>query len=100
MRIIVFALIEDRLGVEGRAFPYHFRPHPLLRLSNKLRNLRRCLVQESAMPEAPEMEVVKDYLAQNLVGNEVSEAHVLKPSVLKLLQGVIQEDMIGRTFTK
>ncbi len=52
------------------------------------------------MPEAPEMEVVKDYLAQNLVGNEVSEAHVLKPSVLKLLQGDIQDDMIGRTFTK
>jgi formamidopyrimidine-DNA glycosylase len=41
------------------------------------------------MPEAPEMEVVKDYLAQNLVGKEVSEAHVLKPSVLKLLQGDI-----------
>lgn len=52
------------------------------------------------MPEAPEMEVVKDYLAQNLVGNEVPEAHVLKPSVLKLFQGDIQDYMIGRTFTK
>ena len=52
------------------------------------------------MPEAVEMEVVKDYLTQNLVGNEVSEAHVLKPSVLKLLQGDIQADMNGRTFTK
>ena len=88
------------MGVERRAFPYHFRPYPLLRLSIKLRNLRRCLVQERAIPEAPEMEVVKDYLAQNLVGNEVSEAHVLKPSVLKLFQGDIQDYMIGRTFTK
>ena len=52
------------------------------------------------MPEAPEMEVVKDYLAQNLVGDEVSEAHVLKSSVLKLFQGDIQDDMIGRTFRK
>ena len=52
------------------------------------------------MPEAPEMEVVKDYLTQNLVGNEVSEAHVLKPSVLRSLRGDIHDDKIGWTFTK
>ena len=52
------------------------------------------------MPEAPEMEVVKDYLAQNLVGNEVTETHVLKPSVLRSLQGDIQDDLIGLTFKK
>ncbi|MDP6454573.1 MAG: DNA-formamidopyrimidine glycosylase family protein [SAR202 cluster bacterium] len=51
------------------------------------------------MPEAPEMEVVKDFLAQNLVGNEVLEARVLKPSVLRSLQGNIQQDLVGRVFT-
>ena len=52
------------------------------------------------MPKAPEMELVKDYLAQNLLGNEVTEAHVLKPSVLRSLRGDIHDDKIGWTFTK
>ncbi len=52
------------------------------------------------MPKAPEMELVKDYLAQNLLGNEVTEVHVLKPSVLRSFQGDIHDDTIGWTFTK
>ena len=51
------------------------------------------------MPEAPEMEVVKDFLAQNLVGKEVLEARVLKPSVLRSLHGDFQQDIVGRAFT-
>ena len=56
------------------------------------------LEQESAMPEAPEMEVVKDFLAQNLMGQEVTEARVLKPSVLRSLQGDVRTDIVGRAF--
>ena len=52
------------------------------------------------MPKAPEIELVKGYLAQNLAGNEVTEAHVLKPSVLRSLRGDIHDDAVGRTFTK
>ncbi len=50
------------------------------------------------MPEAPELEVVKDFLADNLIGVSVESASVLKPSVLRSLCGDITEDMGGRTF--
>ncbi len=50
------------------------------------------------MPEAPELEVVKDFLIENLVGVSVESAAVLKPSVLRSLCGDIAEDIEGRTF--
>ena len=50
------------------------------------------------MPEAPELEVVKDFLADNLIGASVEDASVLKPSVLRSLCGDIAEDMPGRVF--
>lgn len=48
------------------------------------------------MPEAPELEVVKDFLAENVVGAEISAAKVLKPSVLRSLCGDMMEDICGR----
>ena len=50
------------------------------------------------MPEAPELEVVKDILRENVVGESVESATVLKPSVLRSLCGDISKDMVGRTI--
>lgn len=50
------------------------------------------------MPEAPELEVVKDFLEDNIVGVSIESATVLKPSVLRSLCGDITVDMPGRTF--
>lgn len=50
------------------------------------------------MPEAPELEVVKDFLVEHLVGQEVTDAQVLRPSVLRSLQGEFVVDVVGRRF--
>ena len=50
------------------------------------------------MPEAPELEVVKDFLSATTVGVSVESATVLRPSVLRSLAGDIAEDMPGRAF--
>jgi len=50
------------------------------------------------MPEAPELEVVKDFLNQHLVGQKAVAARVLKPVVLRSLLGDITEDVVGRSF--
>ena len=50
------------------------------------------------MPEAPELEVVKDFLVDNIVGARVNAVSVLKPSVLRSLCGDIVQDMHGRAF--
>ena len=50
------------------------------------------------MPEAPELEVVKDFLADRLVGVSVESATVLKPSVLRSLCGDVAENLPGRAF--
>ena len=50
------------------------------------------------MPEAPELEVVKDFLAENVIGVSIESASVLKPSVLRSLCGDISQDMSGRLF--
>ena len=47
------------------------------------------------MPEAPELEVVKDFLADRLVGVSVESATVLKPSVLRSLCGDVAENLPG-----
>ena len=48
------------------------------------------------MPEAPELEVVKDFLADNVVGVKIEEASVLKPSVLRSPRGDFAADIAGR----
>lgn len=50
------------------------------------------------MPEAPELEVVKDFLADNVVGAKIDAVSVLKPSVLRSLCGDISEDLSGRSL--
>ena len=48
------------------------------------------------MPEAPELEVVKDFLSDNVVGVKIDAASVLKPSVLRSLCGDLTVDVAGR----
>lgn len=50
------------------------------------------------MPEAPEMQVVAEFLNSNLPGKTVLDAAVLKPSVVRSLAGSLDEDMAGRAF--
>lgn len=50
------------------------------------------------MPEAPELEVVKDFIAENVVGLSIETASALKPSVLRSLCGDIGMDMPGRAI--
>ena len=49
------------------------------------------------MPEAPEMQVVSEFLGSHLPGKRIEDAHILKPMV-RSLAGAFQEDTIGRTF--
>lgn len=48
------------------------------------------------MPEAPELEVVKDFLSDNVVRVKIDAASVLKPSVLRSLCGDLTADIVGR----
>ena len=50
------------------------------------------------MPEAPEMQVVAEFLDSCLPGKTILEAAVLKPSVVRSLVGRPVEDMAGRAF--
>ena len=51
------------------------------------------------MPEAPDLEVIKDFLGQRIVGDTVEKAQVLKAIVLRsLVKGDFAEDAQGRTF--
>ena len=50
------------------------------------------------MPEAPELEVVKEFLNERVKGSSVVAARVLKPSVLRGLAGELTSDIPGRTF--
>ena len=51
------------------------------------------------MPEAPELEVIKDFLRDRTIGAEVKSAAILKPSVVRSLGVDMVSDMPGRTFT-
>ena len=48
------------------------------------------------MPEAPELEVVKEFLSDNVVGVKIDSASVLKPSVLRSPRGDFAADIAGR----
>ena len=50
------------------------------------------------MPEAPELEVVKDFLNERVVGTAVLSGSVLRPSVLRPLAGDLALDIDGRTI--
>ena len=48
------------------------------------------------MPEAPDLEVVKDFLNQRVQGQKVDSATVLRPTVLRSLAGDFAADDEGR----
>ena len=50
------------------------------------------------MPEAPDLEVIKEFLAERATGAEVTSAVVIKPSVLRSLAGSLAPDIEGRVL--
>ena len=52
------------------------------------------------MPEAPELEVVKDFLNKEVRGVEVLSGRVLRPNVLRPLAGEFASDVAGRTIDR
>ena len=50
------------------------------------------------MPEAPDLEVIKDYLNEHVQGQTVESARVLRPTVLRALAGEFSADISGRTL--
>ena len=51
------------------------------------------------MPEAPELEVAREFLAERIVGESVTRAEVIKPSVLRPLASNLVPDVVGRSVT-
>ena len=50
------------------------------------------------MPEAPDLEVIKDYLNRHVKGTTIQSATMLRPTVLRPLAGDIVEDLPGRSL--
>ena len=50
------------------------------------------------MPEAPDLEIIKDFLNQRISGRPVESATIMRPTVLRSLAGDFPEDIQGRTF--
>ena len=50
------------------------------------------------MPEAPDLEVIKDFLNSRVKDRTVQNAKVLRPTVLRSLAGYFPVDIAGRTF--
>ena len=50
------------------------------------------------MPEAPDLEVIKEFLNRRVQGQRVESARVLRPTVLRSLAGDFPSDVQGRTF--
>ncbi len=50
------------------------------------------------LPEAPELEVIRDFLSPRIVGARVVAARVVRPSVLRPLAGDFEMDIVGRSF--
>ena len=51
------------------------------------------------MPEAPELEVVREFLTERIVGETIARAEVIKPSVLRPLAASLVPDVEGRAVT-
>ncbi len=49
------------------------------------------------MPEAPELEVAREFLAERITGQSIAHAEVIKPSVLRPLAAALVPDVVGRT---
>ena len=47
------------------------------------------------MPEAPELEVVREFLAERIVGESIARAQVIKPSVLLMYDGTQTRYVLG-----
>jgi len=50
------------------------------------------------MPEAPDLEIIKDYLNANLKDTLVESCKVLRPTVVRSLAAEVSGDLPGRTF--
>ena len=50
------------------------------------------------MPEAPDLEVIKEFLNREVQGTVVESTKVLRPTVLRSLAGDLVSDIPGRTF--
>ena len=50
------------------------------------------------MPEAPDLEIIKDFLNDRVKRRTVQSAKVLRPTVLRSLAGDFPVDIAGRTF--
>ena len=50
------------------------------------------------MPEAPDLEIIKDFLNQRIVADVVGGAQVLRPTVLRSMTGELIDDIAGRRF--
>ena len=50
------------------------------------------------MPEAPDLEVIKDYLNERVNGQSVETAQVLRPTVLRPMAGDFAAELPGRTL--
>ena len=52
------------------------------------------------MPEAPDLEVIKEFLEQRVVGARVGSCQVLRPTVVRSLTGELTIDLPGRTLER
>ena len=52
------------------------------------------------MPEAPDLEVIKDYLNRHVKGTVIDTARVLRPTVLRPMAGDLAEDLPGRALAQ
>ena len=52
------------------------------------------------MPEAPDLEVIKEFLDQRVLGSVIESCKVLRPTVVRSLAGEIATELPGRTLEK
>ena len=50
------------------------------------------------MPEAPDLEIIKESLKQRVQGWTIESSRVLRPTVLRGLAGDFPKDIVGRQF--
>ncbi len=50
------------------------------------------------MPEAPDLEVIREYLTERMVGKPILRANVLRPTVLRSLAGEFEHGVAGLTL--
>ena len=65
--------------------------------SSRRRHAQTARLGGARVPEAPDLEVIREYLTARTVGVEISAASVIKPSVLRSLAGDFASDVAGRT---